>query len=81
MWGLISPIRTSPHQFILGHTEQLVSELRKDRGIGIEVVDGNKREFTVEVDGRSINSKDGESLRDAGDVAAEIRGAQPATAW
>ncbi|HEV3436700.1 MAG TPA: hypothetical protein VG122_05035 [Gemmata sp.] len=67
-------------QNIGGYTNQLASKLRSDPNIRVNVVDGRKGEFTVEVDGRGINSYDGESLRDASDLAAEIRGAQPAPA-
>ena len=67
-------------QNIGSHTDQLVSELRNDPNVRVNVVDGNKGQFTVEVDGRRINAKTGESLRDATELAAEIRGAQAATA-
>jgi hypothetical protein len=67
-------------QNIGGYTNQLASELRSDPNIRVNVVDGRKGEFTVELDGRGINGYDGESLRDASDLAAEIRGAQPAPA-
>lgn len=66
-------------QTIRGHTEQLVSELRHERGIGIEVEDGSKGEFTIEVGERRINGWHGESLRDVSDLAAEIHGAKTVT--
>ena len=65
-------------QNIGSHTNELANELRNDPNLRVNVVDGRKGEFSVEVDGRSINAMDGESLRDASDVALEIRGKQVA---
>jgi hypothetical protein len=62
------------------HTEQLVAELRNVRGVGIDVMDGNKGEFTIEADGRRINGKKGDLLRDPTELAAEIRGIKTASA-
>lgn len=62
------------------HTDRLAADLRNDPNMRVNVVDGSKGEFTVEVDGRRINAKNGDSLRDASELAAEIRGAQVATA-
>jgi hypothetical protein len=56
------------------HTEQLVDELRKDPDLQVDIVDGSQGEFSVEVDGREINARTGESLREPADLAAEIRG-------
>jgi len=60
-----------------GYTDQLTAELRNDPDVKVNVVDGSKGEFTAEVDGRRINGKTGDSLRDASEVAAEIRGQSP----
>jgi enoyl-CoA hydratase/carnithine racemase len=62
------------------HTDQLAADLRNDPNVKVNVVDGAKGEFSVEVDGRKINGMSGESLRDASDLATEIRGGQSATA-
>ncbi len=62
---------------IISYTDQLTAELRNDPDVKVNVVDGSKGEFTAEVDGRRINGKNGDSLRDASEVAAEIRGQSP----
>ncbi|VTR95341.1 unnamed protein product [Gemmata massiliana] len=62
------------------HTDQLTSALRNDPNLNVRVVDGNKGEFNVEVDGRSINGTSGASLRTPEEVAAEIRGVEVASA-
>ena len=51
--------------------------LRKEPDTQVEVIDGNKGEFTVTVDGREVARK-GESLPDAGQIVAAVRGGQPA---
>lgn len=61
-------------QNIGSHTDQLAAELRNDTNTRVNVVDGSKGEFTVEVDGRRINGSNGDSLRDTSDLANEIRG-------
>ena len=63
-----------------GHTDQLAAELRSDPNVRVNVVDGAKGEFGVEVDGRPINAMDGASLRPPAEMAAEIRGPEVATA-
>jgi hypothetical protein len=60
---------------IRGRTTELVADLRKDRDMKVNVVDGGKGEFSVEVDGQRIEGKSGDSLRDTSELAAEIRGA------
>ena len=60
------------------HTGQLVSELRDDTDTSVDVVDGNKGEFMVEANGRKINGKMGDVLRNSTELASEIRGAQRA---
>ncbi|QJW98729.1 hypothetical protein [Frigoriglobus tundricola] len=67
-------------QTIGSHTDQLVTELRADPNLNVKVVDGSKGEFTVEVDGQRLNTKTGEALRDASDLATEIHGASVGTA-
>jgi hypothetical protein len=74
-------IRRCPTCSAIGsHTDQLAEDLRKDPNVRVNVVDGGKGEFAVEVDGKPVNARNGESLRDASDLGAEIRGVQVATA-
>ena len=63
---------------ISGHTDQVAAELRKDPDLKVNVVDGSKGEFSVEVDGRPVRAKSGESMRDPSELASEIRGATAA---
>lgn len=63
-----------------GYTNQLVTALRNDPNVKVNVVDGHKGEFSVDVDGLPINTMDGESLRPAWELETEIRGAQIAAA-
>lgn len=67
-------------QNIGSHTDQLAADLRNDPNVKVDVVDGAKGEFAIEVDGRRIDGTSGDSLRDASELAAEIRGRQPASA-
>lgn len=62
------------------HTDQLADELRRDPDTRVNVVDGNKGEFTVDVDGRRINGMKGDSLRESRELADEIRGRRNAGA-
>jgi len=74
-------IRRCPTCHNIGsHTDQLAAELRNDPDTRVNVVDGNKGEFTVEVDGRKVNGMRGDSLRDQSDLANDIRGRQTAGA-
>jgi hypothetical protein len=74
-------IRRCPTCSTIGsHTDQLTAGLKNDPNVKVNVVDGAKGEFTVEVDGKAVNAKNGESLRDASDLAGEIRGAAVAAA-
>jgi len=66
-------------QSIGSHTEHLVDELRKDSDLQVNIVNGEKGEFIVEVDGRPIKSRSGEWLRDVSELSAEVRGLSPAT--
>ncbi|OWK42148.1 hypothetical protein FRUB_04226 [Fimbriiglobus ruber] len=43
-------------------------------------MDGNKGEFSVDVDGRPVNGKNGDTFRSPSEMAAEIRGAEVAAA-
>jgi hypothetical protein len=68
-------IRRCPSCSSIGsHTDQLTADLRKDPSVRVNVVDGNKGEFAVDVDGRRVTATDGESLRDVSEIAREVRG-------
>ena len=60
---------------IKGRTDDLVAEMRNDRELKVRVVDGAKGEFSVDVNGQRIDGKSGDSVRDASELASEIRGA------
>jgi hypothetical protein len=62
------------------HTDQLAADLRTDPDTKVNVVDGSKGEFSVEVDGRKVNGMDGDSLRDPSELANDIRGRKTAGA-
>lgn len=53
---------------IKGKTDRLVADLKDDPDLRVNVVDGSRGEFTVEVDGRRIDGNE------TADLAAEIRG-------
>jgi len=67
-------------QNIGSHTKELTDELRRDPDTRVNVVDGNKGEFTVDVDGRRINGMKGDSFRDSRELAEDIRGRRNAGA-
>ncbi len=74
-------IRRCPTCSTIGtHTDQLANSLKGDPNVKVNVVDGTQGEFSVEVDGKAVNAKNGESLRDASDLAAELRGSEVASA-
>lgn len=62
---------------IRSHTDQIVAALRKEPGTRVEVVDGAKGEFTVQVDGRTVAQPYGESLPDVNEVLAAVKRAAP----
>jgi hypothetical protein len=51
--------------------------LRKEPGVQVELIDGNRGEFTVSLDGHVIAQKQGESLPDPEKVVAAVKKAQP----
>ncbi len=65
---------------IRGHTDQVVAALRKEPGTQVEVVDGAKGEFTVQVDGRTVSQLNGESIPDVNEVLAVVKRTAPAGA-
>ena len=50
----------------------MAAELKKDPGLDVEVVNGDRGEFTVSIDGNAVARK-GETLPDAEEVAALVR--------
>jgi len=54
----------------------VAAQLRKEPGVDVQVVDGNRGEFTVLVDGRVVAQK-GDSLPSADDVLAAVRQESP----
>lgn len=60
--------------------DELKTALGNDQDLNVTVVDGNKGEFTVDVDGRRIKGANGSMLRSADEIAADVRGAQVASA-
>jgi hypothetical protein len=57
----------------------VAAALRKEPGIAGEVVDGNRGEFTVLLDGNVVAEK-GESMPTVEDVVAAVKKANPAAA-
>jgi hypothetical protein len=49
--------------------------LRKEPGVQVEEVDGDRGELTVLVDGKEVAHKQGDSMPSAGEVMAAVRGA------
>jgi hypothetical protein len=55
--------------------------LRKEPGLDVQLIDGAKGEFAVQVDGREVAHEGGESLPSADEVVNAVRKApQPAGA-
>lgn len=55
----------------------MADELRKEPGLDVQLTDGNKGEFTVEVDGRTVSQK-GENLPPVEQVVDAVHRALPA---
>jgi hypothetical protein len=47
--------------------------LRQEPGLQVELVDGNRGEFTVLVDGRVVAGKQGDEFPPTGEVVAAVR--------
>jgi hypothetical protein len=50
--------------------------LRKEPGVEVELVDGNRGEFTVLLDGRAVAGKQGDDLPPLEEVVAAVRKAE-----
>jgi hypothetical protein len=59
---------------IRSETDAIVAQLRNDRNVKVQVVDGNKGEFTVEVDGQPVSRLTGEMMPTVDEVVAAVRG-------
>ena len=55
----------------------MADALKREPGVQVNLVDGDKGEFTVLVDGKPIPKK-GDAMPSAEDVVAAVRKAQPA---
>lgn len=60
---------------IKDQANHLVADLKSDQNLSVKVVDGAKGEFNIDVDGRRIEGKSGDSARATSELVAEIRGA------
>ena len=58
----------------------MAEALKKEPGLQVEPIDGNRGEFTVLLDGRVVAEKKGDSLPPVDDVLAAVRKAETATA-
>lgn len=59
---------------IKAKTDELVAGLKGDQNLNVKVVDGAKGEYAIDVDGRRIDGKSGDSARDTAELISEIRG-------
>jgi hypothetical protein len=58
----------------------VAAQLRNDPNLNVQVVDGNKGEFSVSVDGREVVRKTGDDLPPEDQVLTAVRQAAPAHA-
>jgi hydroxyethylthiazole kinase-like sugar kinase family protein len=56
---------------------RVADALRKEPGLSVDLIDGNRGEFTVLVDGRTVAGKKGDSLPNVEDVVAAVKQAAP----
>jgi hypothetical protein len=61
-------------QDIGGLTKDVQTALKSEEDVKVNVVDGNKGEFTVEVDGRKVSQLRGDMLPSADEVTQAVRG-------
>ena len=59
---------------IRSHTDAVVAELRRDSNLNVQVVDGSKGEFSVELDGRPVHKLIGDMMPTVEEVAIAVRG-------
>ncbi len=57
----------------------MAAALRKEQGYDVELIDGNRGEFTVSVDGKVVAQK-GDSLPSVEEVLSAVKRASPAPA-
>ena len=57
-----------------------VSPGSAEKGVTVEVADGNRGELSVAVDGRTVAQKQGDTLPTQDEVLAAVRSGQPASA-
>jgi hypothetical protein len=58
----------------------LAAALKQEPGVEVEMVDGNRGELTVLVDGRQVAKKDENSTPSAAQVLAAVKDTEHATA-
>lgn len=58
----------------------MADALRREPGVEVALVDGNRGEFTVLVDGRPVARKEADSTPSVEDVVKAVREATPAGA-
>ncbi len=58
----------------------MADALKKEPGFQVELVEGQKGEFTVSVDGREVARKKGDSLPDVQEVLSAVRQSQAVAA-
>ena len=54
----------------------MAATLKKEPGLDVQLVDGNKGEFTVMVDRKVVAQKGGDSLPDVNEVVARVHNAE-----
>lgn len=68
-------IRRCPVCHNIGNlTNSVTAALRNEKDVRLQVVDGAKGEFTVEVDGRKVSTPTGEMLPTPDEVVNAVRG-------
>ncbi|HET6574355.1 MAG TPA: hypothetical protein VFG68_12165 [Fimbriiglobus sp.] len=58
----------------------MAARLRQEPGLNVQLVDGNRGEFSVSVNGRQVISKTGDDLPTEDQVLTAVRQAAPAHA-
>ena len=53
----------------------MAAELRKEQGFDVQIVDGAKGEFGVDVDGRKVAEKRGDTMPGPDEIKAAVRNA------
>ena len=62
---------------IRSHADQVEAILKKEPGLQVEVVDGGKGEFSVQVDGRTVSKPRGGTMPDVNEVLSAVKHHHP----